>query len=233
MIAKIIVALCIIQVTVQQEDPEQDLRDLIDQANQEFEEYINPLVDRIEGYGTSFVAELQQLQKEYVELRENLTSIAEQLSTEGIDTSTCWSNAVQTAYFTYLDRDNEVTAVQKVTYETMSQMLTDLSLVREEITTLVDETEDSIQTCKTLSSEEEINACYNVLLPVFDEMKADVLNRIIELYELGQTLLEYSEEEKEKLSGNNRQLATENAEIITNQLTTCIGNLTVTETSSN
>ncbi|KAJ9573549.1 hypothetical protein L9F63_009113 [Diploptera punctata] len=220
-------------VIIGQEDPEQDLRDLIDKANQEFEEYINPLQERVNSFGTSFVTELEQLQKEYAELRDNLTSIAEQLSTEVLNTSACWSDAVQTAYFTYLDRDNEVAVIQKVTYQGLAQVFIDISLAREAIFSLILRSEDSIETCKSLSSEEEINACYDVFLPVFDEMKADVLNRVMKLYDLGQTLLEAAEKEKENLSENNRQLAIENAELITDQLIECIGNLTVTETINN
>ena len=88
-----------LQIVLGQEDPEQDLQALIVAANQEFAEYVDPIIARLEAFGSSFVPDIETLQTEYVDIRTNLTNLANEY---GANTSDCYYLAVQNAYFYYL-----------------------------------------------------------------------------------------------------------------------------------
>ena len=122
--------------------------------------------------------------------------------------------------------DNELSALQRVSYEGFNQiMFTDLPLINQEKQNLVSETEDSIEICKALATTAEVNACNGALLPILDEMISDILNRVVEISEVGHNLLQAADEEMNNLVVNNRQLATETTQTLSVKLTTCIENL--------
>ncbi|KAJ9573552.1 hypothetical protein L9F63_009116 [Diploptera punctata] len=226
MLAKIIVAICIFQVTVGQEDPEQDLHDLIDRAYDEIAVYVNPLLERMQNFGTSFADEFQVLQQEYTDLRTYLTDVYYNQYYNGSNNIYhCYSYAMQDAFSVFQERDKELSALQQVLYNNFEAFYTDLKDVNEELHNLIRETEDSIVTCKQLSTTEEINACYDVITPTFDLMKEDILNRIIEIYNLGNDILLSSEEEKASLDAGNRELALSTTQTLNDQMVECIINV--------
>ncbi|KAJ9573551.1 hypothetical protein L9F63_009115 [Diploptera punctata] len=225
MIAKIIVAFCIFQMAFGQEDPEQDIRDLIEKTNQEMEELIYPLVERMQAFGETFGEEERTLQQEYDDLKNELQDLSEQLGSGKSGVSICLKIALDDAYAIYEDRSKELSAFHTVEFNGINQVFEDISLVSEEEETLIEEAERSISDCKTLETQEELQECYNTILTSFDEMKTDIINRLNELYKLGEQTLKLSEEAQESFTAGNREFVKESSDTTREELTSCIQNL--------
>ena len=85
------------------QNPEQDLLDLIDQANANMNQYTNPLVARMVAFGNSFGEEDQLLQTEANDLRRELEELAVQNS-NGKDVTICLQIALEDAERIFADR---------------------------------------------------------------------------------------------------------------------------------
>ncbi|KAJ9573546.1 hypothetical protein L9F63_009110 [Diploptera punctata] len=225
MITKIIFVICVSQVAFGQEDPEEALWDLIEETRKEIDLYVYPYLNSLQGYWDKFYYEENILQQEYADLRERLQNLALEMINGTNNVSTCLDSALEDAYNLYQDRADVLSVFHAVTTNSFNVVINDFSLVIVEQENLVRETEQSIQTCRALATQEEIDECNNLLLSVFNEMKADILNRIIELYELGQSVFKIAQEEMQTLSDGNRDLVNETSEETRQQLITCIENL--------
>ena len=78
------------------QDAEQELLDLIDQANEEMDEYMYPLVARSVAFSNSLVDESKLLQEEEDDLRRELEELAVQNS-NGQDVTICLQIALEDA----------------------------------------------------------------------------------------------------------------------------------------
>ena len=86
------------------QDPAQDVRDLIDSAQEEFGDYIDPLVSRLNAYSNSFGEEFRTLQGEYIELRGYLTDVYNQYYDGNPDIYTCYSTSIQDSFSVFQAR---------------------------------------------------------------------------------------------------------------------------------
>ena len=103
-----------------------------------------------------------------------------------------------------------------------SQVLLDLDQLQAELKALANATREEIATCKALATPEEVNACYDLLSSEFNLMKDDVLNRFTELFELGNSALEISEDKFYQFIAGNREFVRIGSQIARSELVRCI-----------
>ena len=118
--------------------------------------------------------------------------------------------------------ENEVAAFHTIEFDSFNQVFHDLSEIGNELTTLATDTQQDIATCNTLATTSEVNACYD---PISEELKVyrdDILNRISELYELGNSALQISEDNMQEFKAGNRQFVRESSQVTRSELTRCI-----------
>ena len=79
----------ITQLVFSQEITEQDVLDLINQTNEEIEQYILPLTTRMQAFGSEIGNEARRLATERDDLRQELRLLAVDLNTNNLDVSVC------------------------------------------------------------------------------------------------------------------------------------------------
>ncbi|KAJ9573548.1 hypothetical protein L9F63_009112 [Diploptera punctata] len=225
MIIKTVISLCIFQMVKSQENPEKDLQDLIDQTNQDVEEYVYPTLARRQAFWDRFVEEDRVLQDGCEDLREELENLAFELSNGTVNVSTCLHASSENVYAIYEDRFEEQAAFHTAEFNIVNLVLNDFTLVFDEILGLISGTRDSIEACKALVTAEEVNECYSLLITLFDELKNDALNRMIEIYQLGQDAFTVAEEAQQNFSDGNKLFVNQTLVESLQELTNCIQEL--------
>ena len=104
-------------------------------------------------------------------------------------------------------------------------MFLDLSQVAAEEKSLVNATEVSSNACTQLATEEEMRACLRVLGQGFIVMKNDILTRLAQVYELGNSVLTIAQQNLYTFQAGNRKFVSESSQVTRSLLTRCIQNM--------
>ena len=100
---------------------EQDLQDLINQHNDEVQQYVDPLISRIRAYSASFGDEHLRVQQDYSNLRQTLQDSQDQLSDGSPDDYTCFSSAISDAFDIFRERCKYRSAVSVSKFSTQDR----------------------------------------------------------------------------------------------------------------
>ncbi|KAJ9573545.1 hypothetical protein L9F63_009109 [Diploptera punctata] len=221
----VFIVFCIFQVTSGQVDPEQDLRDLIDQTTTAFGSYYAPLQNRHYAFLNNVTSETMRLEIERTNVMYELEYLALELSTNESNIFECLNLALENIAVVVNDRVIELEVLTTTEFNNLNLIWNDVfNLVQEEVM-LIRNTMQSLQDCKELETVEETNDCINVLIPIFDLSKDDILNRFAELHTLGQTVLDLAEENLANNIAQSQNHISDNMLVIREELTTCAENL--------
>ena len=94
----------VVQVATCQQIVEQDIRDLISVMTEEQEDYIAPLLEKIDVYSSMIGDEVRLLDEARTELTRDLQYLALELNTQGVDVSICLDIATEDLERIFTDR---------------------------------------------------------------------------------------------------------------------------------
>ena len=118
--------------------------------------------------------------------------------------------------------ENEAEALYTIEYNSFNQVFLDLDQFGVDLRTIVSDTQEGIATCRALATPEAVDACYDALSSLFSVLKDDILNRISELYKLGNSALQISEDNVDQFSAENREFVKNSALTARGELVKCI-----------
>ena len=121
--------------------------------------------------------------------------------------------------------ESELVAFNTIGFNSFNQVFLDLSQVKDELSGVGTGTEQNIETCKVLEDEAEVSVCLTEVHDAFSAQSADILNRILELHDLGAETLSNAETSQREFNAGNREFVREGSEKTRTELITCIESL--------
>ena len=116
----------------------------------------------------------------------------------------------------------ELSAFNTIERNSFSEIFLELDQVEKELRSFSNATRQEIETCKALETPEEVNSCFETLAAEFDLLKVDLLNRIAELLELGETALELSEAKRDEYTAGNREIVRKASQVTRSEFIRCV-----------
>ena len=116
----------------------------------------------------------------------------------------------------------ELNAFHTIETDSFSQVFLDMDQVEEELRNITSGTQEEIATCRALETPEAVNTCLDTLAAEFDLLKVDLLNRIAELLELGETALELSEAKRDEYTAGNREIVRKASQVTRSEFIRCV-----------